>query len=74
MLGSLSARALRENFRSRAPTHAERSAAIRAGWNDAAWGHPMHVRPTDLGRWYDLGYTGGRVYRQRVRQTGVEQC
>ena len=50
-----------------APTQAERTGAIHAGWNDAAWDRPRRVVPDHLIRWYDLGYAGGLIFRRRRR-------
>ena len=48
-----------------APTQAERTGAIHAGWNDAAWARPRRILPARLTRWYELGYAGGLVFRRR---------
>ena len=42
-----------------------RSAAIRAGWNDAAWGRPHREVETAQAPWYERGYAGGLVFRQK---------
>ncbi len=47
-------------------TQAERTGAIRAGWNDAAWGRPWCSMPDGLAHWYALGYSGGLVFRRRT--------
>ena len=39
--------------------------ALRAGWNDAAWGRPQRVTPDRLARCYELGYAGGLLFRRR---------
>jgi hypothetical protein len=44
---------------------AGRSAAIRAGWNDAAWGRQHRDVETAQARWYERGYAGGLVFRQK---------
>ena len=44
---------------------AGRSAAIRAGWNDAAWGRPHREVETAQAPWYERGYAGGLVFRQK---------
>jgi hypothetical protein len=59
-------RATRDNDRGEAPTQAERTAAIRAGWNDAAWGRPPRAIPP-LATYYEIGYAGGLVFRRRNR-------
>ena len=61
-----SAGAARDNVRSEAPTQAERTGVIRAGWNDAAWIQQRRVMPDRLASYYALGYTGGLVFRSRV--------
>jgi hypothetical protein len=48
-------------------TQAERTGIIRAGWNDAAWGRPPRALPGRLARLYELGYTGGLVFRRKRR-------
>ena len=63
---SARARAARDDVRSEAPTQAERTGAIRAGWNDAAWVQPRRVMPNWLTPYYKLGYAGGLVFRHRV--------
>ncbi len=47
-------------------TQAERPGAIRAGWNDAAWGRPRRPMPDALERWYACGYAGGMVFRRHT--------
>ena len=42
-----------------------RNAAARAGWNDAAWGRPRRNVATAQAAWYQRGYTGGPVFRQK---------
>src|SRR5579864_1940137 len=42
-----------------------RNAAIRAGWNDAAWGQPHREPEAARALWYERGYAGGLVYRQK---------
>ena len=46
---------------------AGRSAAIRAGWNDAAWGRPHREVETTQALSYERGYAGGLVFRQKQR-------
>jgi hypothetical protein len=48
-------------------TQAERTGAVRAGWNDAAWGRPPRALPRRLARLYELGYAGGLVFRRKRR-------
>ena len=42
-----------------------RHAAIRAGWNDAAWGRPHREVEAAQAPWYERGYAGGLVFRQK---------
>src|SRR6476659_5787343 len=46
----------------------QRRTAFRLGWNDAAWGRPRHVIDVDLAAWYQRGYAGGLVFREKDRQ------
>ena len=55
----------RDHLHRKAPTRAERTGAIHAGWNDAAFGRPRRSVPDHLSRWYELGYTGGLLFRRR---------
>ena len=50
-----------------------RTAALRAGWNDAAWGQPRREIETAVALWYERGYTGGLVFRrnQEEKHTGT---
>jgi hypothetical protein len=41
------------------------NAAIRAGWNDAAWGRPHGEVETAQALSYERGYAGGLVFRQK---------
>ena len=66
-MASATVRTTRDNDRGEAPTQAERTAAIRAGWNDAAWGHPSRIVPPRLATCYEIGYAGGLVFRRRNR-------
>ena len=68
MVRSAEHRTRRDDVHGEAPTQAERTGAIRAGWNDAAWGRPRRSLPDQLARWYELGYAGGLIFRQQ-RQT-----
>ena len=45
-----------------------RNAAIRAGWNDAAWGRRHREVEAAQTLWYERGYAGGLVFRQRGRE------
>ena len=49
------------------------TAALRAGWNDAAWGQPRREIETAVALWYERGYTGGLVFRQNQeeKQTAI---
>ena len=42
-----------------------RSAAVRAGWNDAAWGQPHRELGAAQALWYQRGYAGGLAFRQK---------
>ena len=48
-------------------TRAERTGAIRLGWNDAAWGRARRQIADQLERFYAIGYAGGLVFRRNVR-------
>ena len=48
-------------------TRAERTGAIRLGWNDAAWGRARLQIADQLERFYAIGYAGGLVFRRNVR-------
>jgi len=43
----------------------QRHTALRVGWNDAAWGQQRHATDADLAPWYERGYTGGLIFRQK---------
>ena len=58
----------RDHLHGKAHTQAEPTGALRAGWNDAAWGRERRTVPDHLIRWYELGYAGGLIFRQQ-RQT-----
>ena len=51
-------------------TQAERTGAIRVGWNDAAWGLPRHAIRDRLALFYELGYVGGLEFRRRKSRDG----
>jgi hypothetical protein len=42
-----------------------RMAAVRTGWNDAAWGRPSRQVQAALARFYERGYAGGLVFRRK---------
>jgi hypothetical protein len=42
-----------------------RNAAVLAGWNDAAWGRPHRDLKKVQVAWYDHGYAGGLIFRQK---------
>jgi hypothetical protein len=42
-----------------------RNDAVRAGWNDAAWGRPHRQVESELAQLYESGYAGGLVFRDR---------
>jgi len=42
-----------------------RNAAMRAGWNDGAWGRPHCEVEAAQAPWYERGYAGGLVFRQK---------
>ena len=42
-----------------------RDDAVRAGWNDAAWGRPRRLVQTALAQSYESGYAGGLVFRKK---------
>ena len=44
---------------------APRDEAVRAGWNDAAWGRPHRQIESALLQSYESGYTGGLVFREK---------
>jgi hypothetical protein len=50
-----------------------RRTAVRVGWNDAAWGQPRHDVDADLAPWYERGYTGGLIFRQKDQQDLSDQ-
>jgi hypothetical protein len=45
-----------------------RRTALGLGWNDAAWGRPRHAIDVSLATWYQRGYAGGLVFREKDRQ------
>jgi hypothetical protein len=43
----------------------ERGTALRAGWNDAAWGQLRREVDPAVAPQYERGYAGGLVFRQK---------
>ena len=39
--------------------------AVRAGWDDAAWGQPHREVEAAQALWYERGYACGLVFRQK---------
>ena len=72
MVNNAGDRGPRDHRHGQAPTQAERTGAIHAGWNDAAFGRPRRSVPDHLSRWYELGYAGGLLFRRRRRQAPPE--
>ena len=50
-----------------------RNAAIRAGWNDAAWGRPHREVAAALAPWYERGYAAGLVFREKQQSDMSER-
>ena len=50
-----------------------RNDAIRAGWNDAAWGRPHRDVQAAQAPWYERGYAGGLVFRQKQQSDLAER-
>lgn len=50
-----------------------RNAAIRAGWNDAAWGRPHRDVEAAQAPWYERGYAGGLVFRHKQQSDLAER-
>ena len=48
------------------------NAAIRAGWNDAAWGRPHRQVEAAQVTWYERGYAAGLAFRQK-RQSELSE-
>jgi hypothetical protein len=40
-------------------------AAVRAGWNDAAWHQARRAVAAEAASWYEQGYAGGVVFREK---------
>ena len=51
-----------------------RNAAIRAGWNDAAWGRPHRELEAAQAPWYERGYADGLVFRQKQQSDLAERA
>ena len=47
--------------------------AVRAGWNDAAWGRPQRQVEADLAQFYESGYSGGMIFRHKQQSDLVER-
>lgn len=52
---------------------AQHDAAMRAGGNDAAWGQLRRERETAVAPWYERGYAGGLIFRQKQQQNTSAQ-
>jgi hypothetical protein len=52
---------------------AQHDAALRAGWNDAAWGQPRREVETAVAPWSERGYAGGLLFRQKQQQDSSTQ-
>jgi hypothetical protein len=50
-----------------------RGEAVRAGWNDAAWGRPHRQVEADLAQFYESGYSGGIAFRHKQQSDLVER-
>lgn len=50
-----------------------RNAAIRTGWNDAAWGRPHRDVEAAQVPCYERGYAGGLVFRQKQQSRLAER-
>jgi hypothetical protein len=50
-----------------------RKAALRVGWNDAAWGQPRREVELAVTPWYERGYAGGLVFRQKRQKDTAAQ-
>jgi len=48
--------------------------AVRAGWNDAAWGRPRRRVQTALALSYESGYAGGLVFRESRQAELLERA
>jgi len=68
MLGTKSALGVVSRAAALCSAPAQHNAALRAGWNDAAWGQPRREMETAVAPWYERGYAGGLVFRQKREQ------
>jgi hypothetical protein len=50
-----------------------RNAAIRAGWNDGAWGRPKRAVNTIQAPWYQRGYDSGLIFRYKQQSDPAER-
>jgi hypothetical protein len=50
-----------------------RSEAVRAGWNDAAWGRPHRRVEPAMAPSYESGYAGGLVFREKQQADLVQR-
>ncbi len=50
-----------------------RSEAVRAGWNDAAWGRPHRQCESAETPYYESGYAGGLVFRRKQQADLVQR-
>ena len=48
--------------------------AVRAGWNDAAWGRPRRLVQTALVLSYERGYAGGLAFREERQADLLERA
>ena len=46
-----------------------RRTALRAGWNDAAWGSVRRVVDAADAQWYEQGYAGGLLFRNKLPES-----
>jgi uncharacterized membrane protein YeaQ/YmgE (transglycosylase-associated protein family) len=42
-----------------------RAEVVRAGWNDAAWDRPCRQIEPAMAPWYERGYAGGLIFREK---------
>jgi hypothetical protein len=52
----------------------QHAAAVRAGWNDAAWGRPRREIEAAVAPSYERGYAGGLVFRAQQQHSAVRQA
>jgi hypothetical protein len=53
--------------------HVARKAALRVGWNASDWGQPRRDVETAVTPWYERGYAGGLVFRQKWEKDTAPQ-